>query len=280
MTNNDDTPTTPLDDARDPGPAPEPSTRPASENPAPKRSVARPLLIGAAAGVGVLLLGGLGALAVDALTDGRDVETVPAAEVGPDGSGQTTGDADASRPDDGGQSDDAVGPNQTPGSPLAERGEPAALVEAIDRAVAMVNIDMVGRLRNDPGLLVGGVGSSPQWMELFEHAGWDGIPITFDRSITTRSDQASFYKLGMPVVFMFTGVHADYHAPGDEAAAIDAEGLRKIAGLTLGVVEQIADGSAIDFSEPATPEEGLVPALPGDNEATIERRVGYPGSTE
>ena len=72
MTNNDDTPTTPLDDARDPGPAPEPSTRPASENPAPKRSVARPLLIGAAAGVGVLLLGGLGALAVDALTDGRD----------------------------------------------------------------------------------------------------------------------------------------------------------------------------------------------------------------
>ena len=136
MTNNDDTPTTPLDDARDPGPAPEPSTRPASENPAPKRSVARPLLIGAAAGVGVLLLGGLGALAVDALTDGRDVETVPAAEVGPDGSGQTTGDADASRPDDGGQSDDAVGPNQTPGSPLAERGEPAALVEAIDRAVA------------------------------------------------------------------------------------------------------------------------------------------------
>ena len=47
MTNNDDTPTTPLDDARDPGPAPEPSTRPASENPAPKRSVARPLLIGA-----------------------------------------------------------------------------------------------------------------------------------------------------------------------------------------------------------------------------------------
>lgn len=141
--------------------------------------------------------------------------------------------------------------------------------------VAMINIDMVGRLRPDPGLLVGGVGSSPQWMSLFETAGWDGMPITFDRSITTRSDHAAFYKLGMPVIFMFTGVHGDYHAPGDEAAGIDAAGLDKVAGLTLGVIEQIANGSSIEFSEPASPEEGLVPALPGDVEAMIERRVGY-----
>ena len=157
---------------------------------------------------------------------------------------------------------------------------PAAAPWKDGHAVAMVNIDMVGRLRTDPGLLVGGVGSSPQWMPLFENAGWDGIPITFDRSVTTRSDHASFYKLGIPVIFMFTGVHGDYHAPGDEASGIDPEGLRKIAGLTLGVVEQIAEGSAVDFAEPSTPEEGLVPALPGDNEATIERRVGYPGPSE
>ncbi len=141
--------------------------------------------------------------------------------------------------------------------------------------VAMVNIDMVGRLRPDPGLLIGGVGSSPQWMSRFEASGWDGIPITFDRSITTRSDHAAFYKLGIPVVFMFTGTHADYHAPGDESDAIDPAGLNKVARLTLGVIEQLAQGSAIDFSEPARPEEGLVPALPGDVEATIERRVGY-----
>ncbi len=143
--------------------------------------------------------------------------------------------------------------------------------------VAMINIDMVGRLRPDPGLLVGGVGSSPQWMSLFETAGWDGMPITFDRSVTTRSDHAAFYKLGMPVIFMFTGVHADYHAPGDEASGIDPTGLDKVARLTLGVVEQIAGGSKIEFAEPATPQEGLVPALPGDVEATIERRVGYEG---
>ncbi len=141
--------------------------------------------------------------------------------------------------------------------------------------VAMVNIDMVGRLRPAPGLLVGGVGSSPQWMSLFETAGWDGMPITFDRSITTRSDHAAFYKLGVPVIFMFTGTHADYHAPGDEAGSIDAGGLDKVAGITLGVIEQIAGGAPIEFSEPASPEEGLVPALPGDVEAMIERRVGY-----
>ncbi len=143
-------------------------------------------------------------------------------------------------------------------------------------AVAMINIDMVGRLRPDPGLLIGGVGSSPQWMNLFETAGIDGMPILFDRSITTRSDQASFYKYGIPVIFMFTGVHEDYHAPGDETSGIDPVGLGKVAGLTLGVMTQIADGAAIDFAEPATPEEGLVSALPGDNPATLERKVGYP----
>lgn len=146
--------------------------------------------------------------------------------------------------------------------------------------VAMVNIDMVGRLRPDPGLLVGGVGSSPQWMDLFETAGWNDIPITFDRSITTRSDHAAFYKLGMPVIFMFTGVHGDYHAPGDETSGIDPVGLGKVANLTLGVIEQIATGSEIEFSEPTTPEEGLVPALPGDVEATIERRVNYESTPE
>jgi len=143
--------------------------------------------------------------------------------------------------------------------------------------VAMINIDMVGRLRPDPGLLVGGVGSSPQWMSLFETAGWGGMPITFDRSVTTRSDHAAFYKLGMPVIFMFTGVHGDYHAPGDETSGIDPVGLDKVAGITLGVIEQIAGGSKIEFAEPSSPEEGLVPALPGDIEAMIERRVGYDG---
>lgn len=142
--------------------------------------------------------------------------------------------------------------------------------------VAMVNIDMVGRLRDDPGLLVGGVGSSPQWMGLFEAAGLEGIPATFDRSVTTRSDHAAFYRLGMPVIFLFTGVHGDYHAPGDEADGIDSQGLQKVATLTLGVIEQVASGAQLDFAQPDTPEEGLVPALPGDNEATIERRVGYP----
>lgn len=166
------------------------------------------------------------------------------------------------------------------GSRAMAANPPDALPWKGGMPVAMVNIDMVGRLRPDPGLLIGGVGTSPQWMGLFERAGWDDIPITFDRSVTTRSDHAAFYKLGMPVIFMFTGVHGDYHAPGDETSGIDPVGLGKVGTLTLGVIEQIAGGSAIEFAEPATPEEGLVPALPGDVEATIERRVNYASTPE
>ncbi len=152
---------------------------------------------------------------------------------------------------------------------------PEAAPWSSGHAVAMINIDMVGRLRPDPGLLIGGLGSSPQWMPMFEQAGLGEIPIVFDRSITSRSDHASFYKHDIPVVFLFTGVHGDYHAPGDEVAGINVEGLASVATLTYGVAQQIASGADITFAAPTKPSEGLVGALPGDNPDTVERRVGF-----
>jgi hypothetical protein len=143
------------------------------------------------------------------------------------------------------------------------------------KVVAMVNIDMVGRL-GDQGLAVGGVGSSPAWMKMFDEIGTLGIPTVYDRSVTSRSDHANFYRHDIPVVFFFTGVHADYHRPGDEVAQINRDGLATIGELTLGLVERLGDGRKIPFAKPANPAEGLVRALPGDNADTVERRVGFP----
>jgi acetylornithine deacetylase/succinyl-diaminopimelate desuccinylase-like protein len=143
------------------------------------------------------------------------------------------------------------------------------------KIVAMINIDMVGRL-GEKGLAIGGVGSSPGWMKLFDEIGTFGIPTLYDRSVTTRSDHANFYRHDIPVVFFFTGTHADYHRPGDEAALINRGGLASIGELTFALVKKLGDGHKIPFAAPATPAEGLVGALPGDNAATVERRVGFP----
>ncbi len=143
------------------------------------------------------------------------------------------------------------------------------------KVVAMVNIDMVGRL-GEKGLAIGGVGSSPAWMKLFDEIGTFGIPTVYDRSVTTRSDHASFYRHDIPVVFFFTGTHADYHRPGDEADLINRDGLASIGELTFALVQRLGAGHRVPWKAPATPAEGLVGALPGDNEATVERRVGFP----
>jgi Zn-dependent M28 family amino/carboxypeptidase len=136
----------------------------------------------------------------------------------------------------------------------------------------MINIDMVGRL-SEQGLLVGGVGSSPAWMPLLERLGNRGMPILYDASVTSRSDHANFYRKDIPVLFFFTGVHDDYHAPGDEISRINRQGLATIAELVHDVVVELAAGHDVPFERPRTASEGLVRALPGDNPDTIVKRI-------
>lgn len=145
------------------------------------------------------------------------------------------------------------------------------------KIVAMVNIDMVGRLRPEGGLAIGGVGSSPGWMEILDSVGNHGMPILYDRAITTRSDHAAFYEQKIPVLFFFTHTHADYHGPGDEAALINKEGMADIAALVQDIALSLAGGHAIAYAPPATPDEGLSRGLPGDNPKTIVKRVGADG---
>jgi hypothetical protein len=143
------------------------------------------------------------------------------------------------------------------------------------KVVAMINIDMVGRL-GEKGLAIGGVASSPQWMDILDGVGTFGMPILYDRAITTRSDHAAFYEKNIPVLFLFTHTHPDYHGPGDEAALINREGLASVAELVQGVAVELGNGHDIPFAAPANADEGLTRGLPGSNPATIEKQVPAP----
>lgn len=146
---------------------------------------------------------------------------------------------------------------------------PAAAPFAGGKIVAMINFDMVGRLGKD-GLWVGAVSTSSAWMPLLAEIGTEGVPTVFERSVTARSDHAAFFEHDIPVLFFFTGLHGDYHRPGDESAAVNFDGMTKIGTIALKLAAALGDGAAIPFTQPSE-EEGIVTRLPGSDAKTIEK---------
>jgi hypothetical protein len=113
-------------------------------------------------------------------------------------------------------------------------------VRPIDDVTAMLNMDMIGRLRNGK-LEIGGVGTSPSLKSAVEAAYRDtDVKPAYSEGGSGPSDHKTFNDRKRPVLFFFTGVHEDYHRPSDDWEKINApgmatvtEGIRKIAmGLT------------------------------------------------
>lgn len=106
--------------------------------------------------------------------------------------------------------------------------------------VAMLNMDMVGRLRgNDLSVL--GADSAAEWRDLVtpvcEAA---GLACTLGGDGYGPSDQYPFYAAGVPVLHFFTGVHEDYHKASDDADKINGEGGVRVAALVAQVAEDLA----------------------------------------
>ena len=109
-----------------------------------------------------------------------------------------------------------------------------------DSVVAMFNLDMVGRLREDK-LDVQGVGTSPAWKGLVESSNADAkLRLSLLDGGFGPSDHSPFYAAKKPVLFAFTGAHADYHKPSDTADKIDAEGIVRVVKFMEPVVVAVA----------------------------------------
>lgn len=119
--------------------------------------------------------------------------------------------------------------------------------------VAMLNLDMIGRLRKG-SLFIGGMGTSPVWKPLVDKlngasqpapAGGNGsgsrFQLSFGEDGFGPSDHQSFYVRDIPVLFFFTGTHDDYHKPGDTADKINAEGLKQVAEFVREIAVSVAN---------------------------------------
>jgi hypothetical protein len=109
------------------------------------------------------------------------------------------------------------------------------------RTVAMLNLDSVGRMR-DNRLYVMGVDSAREFRSLLGQVGADmALDLQLSGDAIGRSDHTSFFLADRPVLFFFTGPHADYHRPSDTGEKINAEGLRRVAETARRVAARIAD---------------------------------------
>jgi aminopeptidase YwaD len=102
----------------------------------------------------------------------------------------------------------------------------------------MINMDMVGRLNDSSQTVtIGGYGTSPQWGTLIDpNNKKNPFVIRIDSSGTGPSDHTSFYRKDLPVLFFFTGLHTDYHKPGDDADKINYTGETKIINYISSIV--------------------------------------------
>ncbi len=116
-----------------------------------------------------------------------------------------------------------------------------APVIPLSDTVAMVNLDMVGRL-NDNRLFVGGTGTSPAWPEMVERLNAEmRFLVKMWPGGKAPSDHQSFYEKDVPVIFFFTGLHGDYHRPADDWNTLNYDGQERVARMAAALAFEAAN---------------------------------------
>ncbi len=110
----------------------------------------------------------------------------------------------------------------------------------------MLNLDMVGRLREDKTLSVSGTGTSPIWPQVLNSSN-PGFKLVLKESGVGPSDHTSFYLQDIPVLHFFTGQHEDYHKPSDDAEKLNYDGMRLISSYLFSLVQELDDDKKLAF---------------------------------
>jgi hypothetical protein len=130
----------------------------------------------------------------------------------------------------------------------------------LDQTLAMVNLDMIGRVSKNK-LYVGGTGTSPGFKKLLEDANRQvGFELSYSASGYGASDHMAFTVRNVPVLFFFSGLHSDYHKPSDTWEKIDATDGARVVELVARVARALDDLTEkpqyVRVAEPTIPAMG------------------------
>jgi hypothetical protein len=124
----------------------------------------------------------------------------------------------------------------------------------LSATLAMVNMDMVGRLKNKR-LVIYGVETAKEFPALLDSLNWyAGFDLKKQGDGYGPSDQASFFGAKRPVLHVFTDLHEDYHRTSDDWNKINTDGLARVADYTASIVRALGDRtSPLTFVDAAPP---------------------------
>jgi hypothetical protein len=112
---------------------------------------------------------------------------------------------------------------------------------AMDSVEAMLNFDMVGRLRDDQ-LLIFGVETAKELHAIVDSANRIApLKVTATGDGMGSSDHMTFYLKDVPVLHFFTNVHDDYHKATDDADRVNYPGMARVASLAERIARDLAD---------------------------------------
>lgn len=133
--------------------------------------------------------------------------------------------------------------------------------------VAMVNLDMVGRMRDD-ALSVSGTGTSSQFKAMAEQTAEQAkLNISCTPDGYGPSDHASFVAAEIPVLFLTTGGHMEYHTPDDVPSTLNYDGMQQTLDFSQALITRLA-------SMPTTPDYINVPSSQRMSHANLKVTLG------
>ncbi len=119
----------------------------------------------------------------------------------------------------------------------------------------MLNMDMIGRLNAEKKLVVGGVGTAPDFVPMVKSLSTD-LSIKLDSAGIGPSDHTSFYLKNIPVLFFFTGQHSDYHKPSDDTELVNFAGEKQVLDVAVQAINLLDKKPRLVFQETkAKPED-------------------------
>jgi hypothetical protein len=119
----------------------------------------------------------------------------------------------------------------------------------LSKAHFMINMDMIGRLNEEKRLVVGGVGTAPNFVPLLNSLSSPELQIKLDSAGIGPSDHTSFYLKNIPVLFFFTGQHGDYHKPTDDIEKVNFSGQKTILELAIRIIDALDKEPKLVFQE-------------------------------
>jgi hypothetical protein len=162
----------------------------------------------------------------------------------------------------------------------------------MDKVAAMINLDMVGRLRPDKDkkqnkLEIGGLGSAKEFVPLVEELNkkYD-FEIAKTMSAFGPSDHTSFAEKKVPVFFLFTGLHKEYHRPSDTVATINFDGMKRVDDFAEDLARKLAAmprPAYVQTSRSVGSVSGNIPRIgfmPGNYDESTQKGVLVGGVTD